>query len=150
MRTNKFFFLVGFVLTAILFAEIATHADEADQATKITFSKPVEIPGQVLAPGTYLFELVDFNEQNLVEVFNADKTHLYATVQTNPTERLEPTGNTAITLAEEPGRPDALLKWFYPGNTSGHEFVYSKHEEQQLAQDRQHTIVGTSSAESGD
>jgi hypothetical protein len=46
-----------------------------------------------------------------------------------------------VTLAERPDGPDVLLKWFYLGNTTGHEFVYSTHEEQQLAQDREQTTV---------
>src|SRR5947209_16133455 len=37
--------------------------------------------------------------------------------------------------------PDALLKWFYPGRDTGHEFVYSGQQEKQLAQDTQQTIV---------
>ena len=40
-----------------------------------------------------------------------------------------------------PGKPDALLKWFYPGRETGNEFVYSKQEEKSLAQDTQQTIV---------
>jgi serine/threonine protein kinase len=47
-------------------------------------------------------------------------------------------------------RPEALLKWFYPGHTTGNEFVYSTHKEQQLAQDRQHTIFAKDTAEAGD
>ena len=34
-----------------------------------------------------------------------------------------------------------LLKWFYPGSFTGHEFVYSKQEAMELAQDKQDTIV---------
>jgi hypothetical protein len=58
MRFNKFAFVIAFVLTAILFAEVALHADEADESAKLTLSKPVEIPGQVLPAGTYLFKTV--------------------------------------------------------------------------------------------
>jgi hypothetical protein len=42
------------------------------------------------------------------------------------------------------------VKWFYPGNTSGHELVYSKQEEQQLAQDRQQTTVAKQTAQAAD
>jgi len=34
-------------------------ADEWDQKTVFTFSGPVEIPGQVLNSGTYVFKLMD-------------------------------------------------------------------------------------------
>ena len=34
----------------------------ANQLTKVTFSGPVEIPGQVLPAGTYQFKILDFND----------------------------------------------------------------------------------------
>jgi len=34
------------------------------------------------------------------------------------------------------------VKWFYPGRTTGHEFVYSQQPEQEIAQARQETFVG--------
>jgi hypothetical protein len=33
------------------------------------------------------------------------------------------------------------VTWFYPGETSGHEFVYSKSEQQELAQAKHQTIM---------
>src|ERR1700675_1565717 len=47
------------VLLAFLVVLPAVHADEWNQATLITFSQPVQIPGRVLPAGTYLFELVN-------------------------------------------------------------------------------------------
>lgn len=150
MKFNKLAFVVAFVLSVILFAEVYAHADETNQSTKLTFSKPIEIPGQFLPAGTYLFKLADSNDLDLVRIFSADGTRLYATVQTISTKRAEPTGDTVVTLAEHPnGRPDALLKWFYPGDTTGHEFVYPDQEQQQLAQYRQRTISVKETAEAG-
>ena len=39
----------------------------------------------------------------------------------------------------EPMQPETILSWFYPGRTSGHQFVYSKVEEQEIAQVKHHT-----------
>jgi hypothetical protein len=156
MKTNKFALVLGVVLTAILFAEVAAHADELDQSTKLTFSQPIQIPGEVLPAGTYLFKLGDTNtDYNLVQIFNSDGTRLYAALETIPTERPQTTDNTVVTLAEPgDGMPDVLLNWFYPGNTDGHAFVYSKHEEQELAEYPQQTVVAKdiakNTAESGD
>jgi hypothetical protein len=156
MRINKFALVLGVVVAVILFAEVAAHADEGDQSDKITFSQPIQIPGQVLPAGTYLFKLADPNaDQNLVQIFNSEGTRLYATLPTISTERPQPTDHTAVTLAEPGnGMPDVLLNWFYPGNTDGHTFVYSKHEEQELAEYPQQTIVAKdiakNTAESGD
>jgi hypothetical protein len=47
-----------------------------------------------------------------------------------------------MTLAErEPTQPQTLVSWFYPGESSGHQFVYSKKEEQELAQVKHYTIM---------
>jgi hypothetical protein len=55
-------------------------ADDFDQKTVFTFSGPVEIPGQVLSAGTYVFKLADSSsDRNIVQVFNKDETHLYGT-----------------------------------------------------------------------
>jgi hypothetical protein len=151
MKINKVALLIAFAVASVLFLEVAAHADEANQLTKITFSQPIEIPGQILPAGTYLFQLADPNDLNVVHIFNAEGTRLYATLQTVTAERRQPTGNTALVLAERSeGRPETLVKWFYPGNTSGHELVYPKQEEQQLAQDRQQTIVANQAAQAGD
>ena len=143
MKINKGYIAVGLVIAFTLFFELAAHADEYDEATTMTFSQPVQIPGQVLPAGTYFLELIDSSsDRNLVQIFNADRTVLYATLQTIPTERQEPTGNTVVTLAEQgTEKPEALLKWFYPGRETGNEFVYSKQTEKELAQAKQETIV---------
>jgi hypothetical protein len=151
MKINKIALLVAFAIASVLFLEVVAHADETDQSIKITFSQATEIPGQILPAGTYLFKLADPNNLDVVRIFNAEGTRLYATLQTNTAERREPTGDAVIVLAEQPeGRPETLVKWFYPGNTSGHELVYSKQEEQQLAQDRQQTIVVKETPQAGD
>jgi len=143
MKINKGYIAVGLVIAFTLFFELAAHADEYDESTTMTFSQAVQIPGQVLPAGTYFFKLVDIpSDRNLVQIFNADRTVLYATLQTIPTERQEPTGNTVVSLAEQgTGQPEALLKWFYPGRETGNEFVYSKQTEKGLAQAKQETIV---------
>jgi hypothetical protein len=151
MKINKLALLIAFAIASVLFLEVAARADEADQSIKITFSQAIEIPGQVLPAGTYLFKLADPNDLDVVRIFNSEGTRLYATLQTITAERGKPTGDTVVVLAEQPeGRPETLVKWFYPGNTSGHELVYSKQEEQQLAQDRQQTTVAKQTAQAGD
>jgi hypothetical protein len=143
MKINKGDIAVGLIIAFSLLFGLAAHADESDQATTITLSEPIQIPGQVLPAGTYLFKLVNSDsDQNIVQVFNADRTVLYATLQTIPTERPEPTDDTVVALAEQgAGQPDVLLKWFYPGRETGNQFLYPKQIEKELAQDKQQTIV---------
>jgi hypothetical protein len=143
MKINKGYIVIGLIIAFGLFFELAAHADESDQATTITFSQPIQVPGQVLAAGTYVFELVDRGaEPNVVQIFNSDRTVLYGTFLTIATDRQAPTDHTSVTLAEpESGGTPVLVKWFYPGRDTGNEFVYSKQTEKEIARDTQHTIV---------
>jgi hypothetical protein len=147
MKINKGYIAIGLIIAFTLMFELAAHADEFDQATTITFSEPIQIPGRLLPAGTYLFELADHGaEPNVVQVFSSDRTVLYGTCLTNATERREPINDTTVTLAEpESGGPDVLVKWFWPGREIGNEFVYSKQTEKELAQDRQQTMAGNQS-----
>ena len=142
MTINKGYIAIGLIIAFTLLFGLAANADESNQATTITFSQPIQIPGQVLPAGTYLFKLANSDtNQKLVQVFSADGT-LYATLQTIATDRPEPTGHTEVTLAKQgTGQPDVLLKWFYPGHEIGNEFLYPKQTEKELAQDKQQIIV---------
>ena len=144
MKFSKLSMIAGFIIAFALIFELTAHADEENQMTKISFSEAVQVPGTVLPAGTYQF-VVARNEsnQNIVQIFNADGTKLYATVQTVPAQRGKEAYGTSITLAQRPdGQPDALVTWFYPGNDTGHEFLYSKQEEKELTQDAKQTLVG--------
>ena len=143
MKINKGYIAIGLVIAFTLFFELAAHADEANEATFMSFSSPVQIPGRVLPAGTYLFELADHgSEPNVVQVFSSDRAVLYGTFLTISTERPDPAGDTTVTLAEpESGGTPTLVKWFYPGRDIGNEFLYSKRAEKELARDTQQTIV---------
>src|SRR6266849_2219139 len=96
-------------------------ADESDQKTTFTFSGPVEIPGQVLPAGTYVFKLVDSqSDRSIVQVFSEDQKRLYGTFFTIPDQRLRPTEKTILTFEERPaGSPEAIKTWFFPSESYG-------------------------------
>ena len=149
MNTRKAItFMIAFVVAFVLFFEVSAHADMSDQATQITFSKQVQIPGQVLPAGTYWFLLANISEQqDVVQIYNSDRSKLYATLETASIERQQATGDTVVKLAQqESSKPEALVAWFYPGETTGHEFLYPKDQEKQLSQDNQQTVVATPSS----
>jgi len=144
MKINKSYIAIGLIIALSLFFGLAAHADEADESTTITFSQPIQIPGRVLPAGTYVFKLASTDDLNVVQVFNADRTVLYANLQTIATDRPEPTDHTVVALAEQgAGQPDVLLKWFYPGRETGKEFLYPQQKEKELAQDKQQTVMAT-------
>jgi hypothetical protein len=126
--------IILFVLAVVLVIP-AAHADQNNQETTVTFSQPVQIPGRVLPAGTYVFVLPDEAlDHFVVHVFNADHTTLIATLLTATAERPRPADSTVFGLAQRAsGQPEAIVTWFYPGETSGHEFLYPKQARQELA-----------------
>lgn len=125
-----------FVLLVFCAISVPTaKASQWNQATKLTFSEPVEIPGVVLPAGTYWFTLMsDDPDRNIVQVWNENREHLLATIMTEPDYRLQPAGHTVIKFEERPSnQPVALRAWFYPGDNYGHEFVYSESRAREIA-----------------
>jgi hypothetical protein len=113
-------------------------AQNWNKRTSVTFSAPVEIPGvgaQVLPAGTYVFRLLDSqSDRHIVQIFNKDESHLYATILAIPNYRLRATDKRVMTFAERAaGDPQAIRAWFYPGDNSGQEFAYPKKRAVELA-----------------
>jgi hypothetical protein len=136
------FVTILFVLAGLIVAS-AAHADQSNQATKVTFSQPVQIPGRVLPAGTYWFELPeDISQHYLVRIYSADRTVLYATLFAASSERATATDRTVFGLAERgSAQPQAIVTWFYPGETTGHQFLYPKQMEKELASVRLVNVV---------
>lgn len=122
------------VLLCVLFVPSA-RAGEWNQATKLTFSGPVEVPGKVLPAGTYWFTLMnDDSDRNIVQIWDADRMNLLVTILATPNYRMHPTRKTVIKFEERPSsEPEALRAWFYPGDNYGHEFVYPEARASELA-----------------
>jgi len=134
---SKQLFIAGLFLALICAAAPGRlMADEYNQATKLTFNEPVEIPGQLLAAGTYWFTLMDNDaDRDIIQIWNADKSQVVATIFTVADYRFRPTGKTVVNFEERPGdQPEAIQSWFYPGENFGHEFVYPKTRAIALAQ----------------
>lgn len=131
--------LGGIALVGVL----AAQAQPLNKLTKVTFNQPVEVPGQVLPAGTYMFTIHEsMGSRNIVQIWNADKTELITTILAIHNYRLEPTGETVITFNERPAdRPQALKAWFYPGHTYGIEFVYPKEKALEIAQASNEVVI---------
>ena len=138
MKRIKFVaMLCCFVFAALAIAPVI-KADDHDKKTVLTFSEPFEVPGvdaQILPAGTYVFKILDsWSDRNIVQIFNADETHVYTTILAIANYRLKATDKTVLTFGERPaGQPEAIKAWFYPGQTWGQEFVYPKKRAIELA-----------------
>jgi hypothetical protein len=119
-----------YLSSAVLFASSifvpAAKADEWNKKTVITLNSTVRIPGSVLVPGTYVFKLLDSpTDRNIVLVYNEAENDLIATVMAVPSHRTDVSGDTVLTFdSPESGGLPMLKKWFYPGDTTGREFLY--------------------------
>jgi hypothetical protein len=112
----------------ILILSLGAHADELNQRTVFTFDNPVEVPGQILPSGTYVFKLASFNSnRDVIQVFNKDETRLFGTLLAVRDYRVRDSDKTIMKFEERAGgSPQALKTWFYPGRAYGHQFVYGE------------------------
>jgi hypothetical protein len=123
------------------------RAGEWDKKTIVNFRDPVEVPGAVLQPGTYVMKLLDSSSnRHIVEFMNERENHLYSMAMTIPAYRLQPSDKTVLTFYETPGggKPDAIKTWYYPGDNWGQQFTYPKGRSAELASLTHQSVSNTS------
>jgi hypothetical protein len=108
-------------------------ADEWNKETKFEFSAPVEIPGRVLTAGKYVFRLADSDsDRNIVLIYSEDAggaQKFVTTVTAVPAYVTDTPDKPKVEFEERSsGSPEAIHRWFYPGDNTGWEFVYPKAE----------------------
>ena len=136
MKGLRIAIALGVVAVAMAMGFSAKANDVFNKLSYLTFSQPVELPGNVVLPaGSYAFQLLDTNGyRHVVQVFNKDRTQVFATILAIPNYRVETTNETVIRFSETAaGAPNAIKEWFYPGDNFGQEFVYPKNRAVELA-----------------
>jgi len=126
MRVLKLL-LLGSCALLLMFTVIPNaRAGVWDQTVITTFSNPVEIPGQILPSGTYVFKIVNVvGKRDIVQVSNADESHVFATAFTVTRYRPKATAEPVFVFEERGmNSPPAVQAWFYPGYIDGHQFIY--------------------------
>jgi hypothetical protein len=117
------------------------HADGWNQTTRFTFSQPVQIPGRVLPAGTYRFQLAENDSRHLVQIFREDRT-LVTTLYSVPRLQDGRNADPAITLANRGAAPpQTTVAWFFAVEKQGHELLYPRQENQELARATQTTFM---------
>src|SRR6185437_4269598 len=77
------------------------QADEWNKRTVVTINQPIEVPHEVLAPGTYVFKLLNSPaNRHIVQIYDKDEQHLITTILAVPNYRLQPTGHTEMSFWE--------------------------------------------------
>ena len=129
MRNNKIgvFTTIGLTIAMCAIALVQRGgAQSAEQTTYLTFNRAVELPGQSLDPGTYVFELVSpMSGSGVVRVFSRDRHKQYFLGFTNRIDRPRGASQEAgVSLSEAaPGTAPRIQTW-WPTGGSGHQFIY--------------------------
>jgi len=119
----------GCACSSLLLAVWGIHpalGGDFNQKTIVTFAAPVEIPGQALPAGTYVFKVIDSSTQNnVVQVFSQDERHLFATFLAVPDYAIRPTDKAIILFEERPSdTPEAIRALICHGDQYARQFVY--------------------------
>ena len=132
-------------LAMMAMTAFAAGANEFDQAIEVTFSTPVQISNNMTLPaGTYWFQSLDAGMSStpgVVQVLNADRTRVIATASARNVERLRPAEHPFVGVAsDQAGQPVAVMGWYYPGRSVGHEVVYSGRQLRQIREQTQSNV----------
>ena len=127
MKRVSFLGIATPLVLLLLAAAPMVFSDDYDKKTDVTIDRPIQVPGAVLQPGTYMFILLNSSsDRHIVEIKSEDGKKLYAMAFTAAARRVTPTGKVVLTFYEMPaGTPDAIRQWFWPGDLEGQEFLYS-------------------------
>lgn len=128
-----------------------------NQDTFFTFSQQVELPGTTLPAGTYFFQLADSpSNRHIVKVMSQDRKQLHATLLAIPFYSNDrPSDEPQVRFMETPAQAasgaagtNAIKIWFYPGNTTGHEFIYPREQAMRIASRTGQSVLTTKTEES--
>ena len=121
------------------------QAQTSDYRTYFTFSAPVTLPGVTLPAGKYLFRLADpASGRKVISVLSADGKTPLAMLHTIPNRLLEAPREAEIRFMETPANlPPAIKTWWYPGKSTGYEFIYPRTQALQLAKVTSQPVLTT-------
>ena len=126
MKLHSILITVTIGAAVMLPLSTKAHAQLMEQKISVTFSGPVEVPGQVLPAGTYVFE--ELEDGVVTRILSGDEKHVVAMVFTIPEENKEPAPDAAVLLGprEREGSPQRVESWSFPGRSVGNEFLYPR------------------------
>jgi len=135
---GRFKVIVSAAVATVVMSATYAAAQSAvlpDRMTFVTISAPVSVPGMVLPAGEYMFRLADTQaSRNVIQIYDKDRSKLFATLITVSAERNEPSDESVITFRETPSdQPPALRYWYYAGEKGGQEFAYPKDQAIRIA-----------------
>ena len=114
--------------TALIALVVAAsgHAWTYGHENRLTFSRPVALPGVVLPAGEYSFGVASPTALDVVVVRNPRSGKVLYMGFTNTVQRPKNLSNdTPITFGEAPANePRPISTWYEIGQSMGHQFLY--------------------------
>ena len=115
--------------TFILLAGRLPVAEADANGKKITleFKSATQIPGQVLQPGSYVFEAAGTRAGwNVVKIYNHDGSAMITTLLAYENPQLKTTGEPILFYPRHAGIPYPVMEgWFFDGDSAAQQWAYS-------------------------
>ena len=136
--------ITGVGLGLALFAS-AAQAQTEDKKTYFTFSGPIAVPGATLPAGKYLFRIADpTTGRRVIQVMSSDQKKSFAMLNTIPDTRREPAKDATVAFYETAkGTPAAVKAWWYPGESTGYQFIFPRTQAIKIAKDTGKPVLTT-------
>lgn len=120
MTGTKSLLVAGMVFASFVIAA-SSRAGNIENINYLTMNRPTALPGVVLAPGTYAFEVVA-GHNDLVRVTDRATNRVLYTGFTDVVRRPDQ-NKDRLSFGEAPqGAPIPIKAWFPSGLRRGHEF----------------------------
>ena len=126
-EVKKMVFFVAFALIACSFVSVVKADPDTQWSTMFTTPEQVQIGNIVLAPGSYMFQLVpNSTSRDVVMIYNLDKKRWEGFVKGIPAYRSDVSRNADFELSTGSGDYQVVRSWFYAGWNKGFQFVDSQ------------------------
>jgi hypothetical protein len=119
---------LGVALLATCLAATSDAGSPSSRLTRIHVSRSMALPGVILPPGSYTFEIVNPNSSaDVVAVSSGAPPHnvRYLGLTRRIERPRELPANQVIAVREAPaGQPIPITAWFPAGYAAGRQFIY--------------------------
>ncbi len=126
MFARRVIVCVGLIVGVLAVRSIGANPVTWKRTTHFTFNAPVRLPGVLLPPGTYTFELASPNDLSLVRVTDRAGSRVHLTAFTYLVNRPDAGRTDAVLTFGEagPSSPRPINVWYPQGERTGRQFIY--------------------------
>ncbi len=145
MKMTKGGMLLALIaLTVASVVSPAVRADDTAKQANVTLSSAEQVPGSVLAAGTYIFKQTGSQSGwAIIQVYSNDGSALMTTILAYPNPKVASNGQNFVTYpANGPGTIPAMEGIIFTGDSTVEQFAYPKSAADQIGA-ANHTRIPT-------